>query len=363
MDHNTSEEVEEDFRYRDYKLYDNTLTSSKDRVLYKHLKDINGLVKEVIQFKEELFFINENGRKFIDCKISNFLRITKFYLDNYWDLETYFESSGHRLNPYVQLYRDSKPRDLLAVYTYLNDYKSCGYDDDKLLMCLDKFNGFVENIRIGSDNPEFHASVNNYQRPFNKNYKSLIDYINYLFDEYKRLLVLRTDFHYRKDVDTKYLTENERNERYWQAKKDLEHFLNNRRSNTIFDHMVGYAWKLEFAPITGFHYHLFFFFNEKMVRQDVKLAQRIGEYWQNNITQGRGRYFNCNRKKNEYKFLGIGKIRRKDVEKRKGLEKAAEYLTKTDDHNARLIALEKNGRIFDRGKMPKNRKRGQTESI
>ena len=165
------------------------------------------------------------------------------------------------------------------------------------------------------------------------------------------MLILRIDFHYRKDVDNPYLTEVERNEKYKQAKKDLKHFLNNKRSNKkLFKHLLGYAWKLEYAPRTGFHYHLFFFFNEKEVRGDVIKAKKIGEYWQNFITEGRGRYFNCNAKKNEYKFLGIGKIHRNDVKLKEGLRIAVEYLTKTDDNNARFMAVEKHGKTFDTGR-------------
>jgi hypothetical protein len=237
--------------------------------------------------------------------------------------------------------------DDLVPRTYLNIIPGDQAYNNNLVKCVDIFNKFIDNIRIEAESQEFKKSIKDYQQQSNDNYKSLMSYSNELFDKHPRLLVLRIDFHYRKDVDNRYLTEIERNERYFKIKEDLAHLLRNTRSNKLFKHMLGYAWKLEYTPETGFHYHCFFFFNEKRVQWDVNKARKIGEYWVN-ITEGRGRYFSCNRKKKNYKFLGIGKIHRNDVKLREGLEMAIAYVTKTDECNARVIAMDENGRTFGR---------------
>ena len=94
--------------------------------------------------------------------------------------------------------------------------------------------------------------------------------------------------------------------------------------------MVGYIWKLEHGPDKGFHYHMMFFFDGSKVREDGTLAKRIGQYWLNVVTNGRGVYYNCNADKSRYKNCGIGMVDHSDNVMRDGLVKAVLYLTKMD---------------------------------
>jgi hypothetical protein len=117
-------------------------------------------------------------------------------------------------------------------------------------------------------------------------------------------------------------------------------------NNRLGKHMLGYAWKLEYGPDKGWHYHLLFIFDGSNVREDQTLAMFIGDYWKNVITQCRGSYYNCNAFKDSYKTLGIGMINYHDLELRQGLYQAAKYLTKPD-YYARAIVLG-NDRTFAR---------------
>ena len=182
-----------------------------------------------------------------------------------------------------------------------------------------------------------------------KNYQSMCQYINNLFSRYARLLVIRLDLGYRKDVDIRYMTENEVYAAYWQAKTDKEHLFNNTRTNQIFDNMVGYIWRLEYGIDKGFHYHCIFFFDGSKVQQDINIADMIGMYWQNVITQGRGLYHNCNRHKKKYGKCGIGMINYYDEVLINNLKLAAQYLVKPDEHLSAFMNAMNIGRTFGRG--------------
>ena len=198
---------------------------------------------------------------------------------------------------------------------------------------------------------DYHSSTN-YHCPTVKNYRSLLNYIDNLFQRHGRLLVLRVDLTYRKDVDNRFLNDIENWEKCWQAKKDREHLFRNMRSNKLFNHLLGYAWKLEFGSSKGWHYHTFFFFDGSKLQHDVHLANMIGEYWVNVITQGRGLSFNCNLKKDDYKHLGIGMINHYDTELIANLKnQVASYLTKSDDYTRLKTQNMDIGRTFGRSEI------------
>ncbi len=157
-----------------------------------------------------------------------------------------------------------------------------------------------------------------------QNYDSAVNYVNSLFDNYSKLQVLRLDLSYQKEY-AKTLTVGD-------AKQDIQHLLNNRRSKpTLFKDCVGHMWKLESTPDKGPHLHAAFFYDGSKVEKDAHKASKIGQYWKDRITEGRGLHFNCNAKKAEYEKCGIGKISHSDEEMRNNLlTEVLPYLTKED---------------------------------
>jgi hypothetical protein len=220
---------------------------------------------------------------------------------------------------------------------------------------------FLNAIRQELQSSGFRTRVYNAQRLSNKNAKGLLNYIDSLFAQYARLLVLRVDLGYQSSNVIR--TEPDKQRKYLEAKHDRQRFLDNMGSNRLFEHLVGYAWKLEYGPDKGFHYHMLFFYDGSKVREDETLAMLIGEYWKNAITQGRGLYYNCNAFKQNYANLGIGMINYYDLALREGLNEAACYLTKTD-HVARMLVAD-NGRTFGRGEIaqPSDNKSGRPRSF
>ncbi|WP_177325191.1 YagK/YfjJ domain-containing protein [Pseudomonas umsongensis] len=187
---------------------------------------------------------------------------------------------------------------------------------------VQKLNSCVDSIRLEARSKAFQGKLKNYQRSSNKNYKELTEYVDALFERYSRLLVLRVDLGYREQHSKTTQAE---------AKQNREHLFRNTRSNKLFGDMVGYIWKLEHGPDKGFHYHMIFFFDGSKVREDGTLVKRIGQYWLDVITKGRGVYYNCNADKSRYKSCGIGMVDHRDSSMRDTLNSlAVPYLTKTD---------------------------------
>jgi Inovirus Gp2 len=312
----------------------NKLEQTEDCFQARSIISIEQLVYEIIKCKEDVFCIGKNNfSKFILCNNKSIYDgICRYTIDgNSWFNEINYSFSIHKYSPYVQLFiRNFNEHNFFKgvetkVYYYNNKDKK--YQDEeadkKLQPIVDALNNFINSIKKEADSQKFKTELYEHKRLINDNYKSLLKYIDRLFVKHSRLLVLRIDLGYKKDVEMPYLNEAERYAKYLQAKKDRENFFNNMRSNKLFKHILGYAWKLEFASRKGFHYHMLFFFDGSKVQQDITKARMIGMYWAKVITKGNGLYFNCNAKRNQYKYPGIGMIDRKDIELRQGLEIAA----------------------------------------
>lgn len=170
-------------------------------------------------------------------------------------------------------------------------------------------------------------------------------YVDALQDKYSKLCVVRVDFGYRKD-ETNNLTLKKAND-------DINRLLNNRRNNSIFDDNVGYLLKTEYGDNKDIHFHSFFFYDGQKVQKDLNKGEQIGEYWQDNITSGKGTYHNCNR--NNYKDNAVGMLAYRDTEKRKNLDVAMEYLVK-EEQSVDFLKENKNDRTIRRGTIPKSRR-------
>lgn len=174
-----------------------------------------------------------------------------------------------------------------------------------------------------------------------KNTASLHRYVNGLFRRYARLLVLRVDLYYNAEFLDELSIE--------EIIKHKKALFKNRRKGALAANWVGYVCRLEFAPQTGFHFHLAIFMNGAHFQRDVYYAAAIIKEWLC-ITGNRGRGHNCNQKKAEYRECGIGMVGHADKTKRGYLQKALAYLTKSEPA-ARLKLKEH--RTFFKGNLPK----------
>ena len=189
--------------------------------------------------------------------------------------------------------------------------------------------------------PDFSYECSRQRRKSRDNAKRLNELIDALFECHSRLLVLRVDLSYTQ-VDTPYID-------YETARYHREQLCRAFANHSLFTHLVGYVWKLEWQPEKGFHYHMLFFFNAQYVQEDVTLAQRIGEFWMHQITGGLGLYYNCNRDaEKHYRNNAMGRIEYHDYAKRQNLKNTAGYLAKIDEYAAMLVS----GRAFQTSTLP-----------
>ena len=172
-------------------------------------------------------------------------------------------------------------------------------------------------------------------------------YLDALQEKYSKLCVVRVDLGYKKDENNKVDITLEK------ATKDINRLLNNRRNNSTFDNNVGYVLKTEYGKDRDIHFHSYFFFDGQKIQKDMIKGEDIGKYWSENITDGKGTYYNCNR--NDYKDNhAIGMLDYKDAEKRVNLNNAMAYLVKEEQSIDALKENEKD-RSIRRGTIPKEK--------
>lgn len=156
------------------------------------------------------------------------------------------------------------------------------------------------------------------------NLSSATSYIDQLFEHHSRLLFVRLDL-YVADTDPGHDDPEV-------MKSYLTRLLNNRRCNTLFDHLDGYLWGFEHGVMRGFHFHTLWVFDGARVRQDITLGRAIGEYWSDTITDGTGQYYCSNFDKDSLADMGyplaMGMIHRSDAASIDALKQAATYLLK-----------------------------------
>lgn len=227
--------------------------------------------------------------------------------------------------------------------SYLSDYPL--YSSDNVI----QLNNAISEFRGIISSQEYKKSVSEFIKGSVRNKKRAENYREYLFNNYSRLLIVRVDLSYRKEISRKVTPDilNKHRSDLYQA----------MQSEPLFQHCVGYIFKLEYGHVKGFHYHCLFFFNGRNVRRDIILAKCIGEFWQHKITEEAGIYYNCNYFKERYEISGIGMVHRNDSNKQEGLKRAINYICKSDQWVKLQVPRMK--RTFWRGTIKNSKKKKQ----
>lgn len=189
--------------------------------------------------------------------------------------------------------------------------------------------------------------LKNLKRVESRNQLSIATYVNSLFDQHAKLLVIRLDIGYHEDY-------------YDQLTLDLVTNDRNgylRRVQNKYPALVGYIWKLEYGVDRRFHTHITFIFNGAIHQRDISLSRAIGGLWED-ITDNNGIYYNCQVRREEYQRWGtdgIGMVHYSDTVKRIHLINALSYLTKLDTQI--LAILPAGRRTFGRMERPSRQPR------
>ncbi|MDM9586911.1 YagK/YfjJ domain-containing protein [Pseudomonas asiatica] len=319
----------------------NVMAVGGERNAVLKIKDIEMLVKE-ISASDEIHFYEKISHGVARADLT---KTGKRLLMNVWaweEIERYYPI--HDFTPGVKVFFE-------CTKEYARDFyyrRNLRLFDGSPSAVIESLNNVVERIRSIVRGCEFKSEQNARRRLSNKNYKSLLDYIEAIFEKRSRVLVLRVDLGYSKPLVQRSFRQDLS---FDEVKRHREKLLRLLRRKLPAKTFLGHAWKLEFGLSKSYHYHCIFFLDGSKLREDVAWARTIGELWAERATGGKGVYYNCNRAKGNYRACGIGMIEHTDRGMRKNLQKAALYLTKIEYYIR--IATEGQARTFGRGGMPK----------
>lgn len=225
--------------------------------------------------------------------------------------------------------------------------------------------------------------LDDWDRRSETNLARLKQYVNALFDAYARILTVRVDFYHHEaiiDPDEVNLVLEQAEEvsakeaAAYRARNDEEMvgntlarvgikevmrdrdrlFANMRGKPSLFGHLVGHVWRIEYSRVGGYHLHCAFFFDGSKVQQHEWIAQQICDYWRGVITNGRGYAHNCNR--NRYPDYVLGPTDYYDHDKRERLFNRLAYLAKEDQ----LVYAKPSVKckLFSTGRLPQPKRPG-----
>lgn len=275
----------------------------------------------------------------------NLLRILLgLRLGQFYELEDAYPK--HKFCPYVTtLWSAMEEYDFFGLLGRLENKKPIDDDDVEVLERI------VDRVKSKTRSREFKEEVLRHERSAKKNYREAWRYVCGLFDRYAKLLVIRIDFHYHEDLykpgcDTSYV----------EVTAHRDKLLRSMRYRKEFNGLVGMIWKVEYAPIKGYHMHGLFFFDGNKRCKTYSIHQEINNFWSQEVTKGKGYVYAVDPKK-PYKYPFVGMVRCYDKEKLKGLKYAIQYLTKIDF----MAKLNVPGRVFGKtvNKPKAGKKRGR----
>lgn len=244
------------------------------------------------------------------------------------------QSWPYQYSPRAQLFLSSV-RELFAHHHQITDSKYLSPQTERAIQQTMQI--LAVRLKEGLRDKAFQRAERNWRGEARRRERSVTEYVNALFSKYSKLLVLRLDFYPRrisaKDVDdVNTSTKRWKDRDFDDVLKDVGRFLNNRRSNVIFDSWVGHIVKFEFAPERGYHAHAIIFLDGHEVKRDGYYGMKYANYWIDRITKGEGTCFCANKagNKRKYRFVGIGMIEHRDAQMRFNLGRVIQYLCKSD---------------------------------
>lgn len=331
------------------------LLKTEEGVVLLLLKELEQTCASLVKSKEVIFHCEDGkqltcgdaGKRFLEVIQNEMLeRVELIYPEC-------------RFNPFVKVSLDAiAAADARSRIRVLKAHEDFG----KVEPMVEMLNRLVDDIRRGMGSEELRKVFKSHQRSAIENKRESSRLVDGIFRRYAKVLVVRLDLSYKK---TSTLPLDQQNISPLDARRDMRCLLKEMRGKLFKENFISYIWKLEYGPMRGYHYHVFFFFDGSKVMRDIDLAMKIGEHWSTVVTEGRGAYFNCNAIKKHYPFPAIGMIDHRDSGKIDNLKsKALDYLMKVD-YYIRPMA-DKKMRTFSKGGMPKpvatNRGRPRGES-
>lgn len=334
----------------DINVYSLKATDDKHYILPTYLEGIHSamrFMKRVIYGKELFYteYITVNGKS---------MRTVSSLGKHLKDLHVYsgLFSKDCTFSPLLTFYFDEFRNHQIRDYfppSYGHDHHGVGL-----------FNDFVASMRENAMTKKLKKLVADWESKPKKNMERLSTFEATLFERSARVMAVRLDFNYHKatftpeeidrivleavmqkesDQDDYLAGQDVSKPRVIEGRIALEEVQNDRKrfftnikgKPSLFEHLLGYVWCIECGRAAGYHVHVMLFFDGSRVEKHEYIAQEIGKYWQNAITNGRGYFENCNLKKKKYgDSWALGAIDHWDTIKREKLVNAMSYFCKTN---------------------------------
>lgn len=300
------------------------------------LWDIHEFVRRVLSNEAPGFriFVKKNGEK----RIEPLALGEKFYrlMNNYMSRIP----EGSQPAGFVGLFRDC----CVELKLYYNPFGKAGDyhrpgTDGQGMNGAELFNSLLELIRKRARNDRRCKSYLNFSEDYDLDeLKSVVAYVDDLFVDYSKILVVRVDLGYQADEAEKITFE--------RAHRDIQRFINYRKWHACFKHCIGYVIGRERGTSSieengghgrGYHFHCFILFDGQKEKNGVELARKVIDYWENRIVNSprtpaekrvKTWYCNCNARESDYRYNGIGLVSHSDELKRWHMISALIYLTK-----------------------------------
>lgn len=200
-----------------------------------------------------------------------------------------------------------------------------------MIAMRDAWNLLVDNIRADIQSPDYRNYQKRHTKGSAKNQKSAQRWLDLLFSQRSRPLILRLDLHYEKrfelhsgDLHAVTLTE---------IFTHREQFLRRLPRWIQFDALLGYICKTEYKLRRSIHHHLLIAVDGHKLREGGPLNALLGSKWKT-LTNGRGSYFNVNAQHSDRPDnCGIGIVDARDEQKVFNLRhRVIPYLAKADPY-------------------------------
>lgn len=267
------------------------------------------------------------------------------------------------INAYFRWLDSLKDLKLDSLFTGRDLAKSPNAIENEILM----LDSLFEELQSEATKADFKKAIKAFHRS-NRNLKS---YMTDLIAYKANLLLIRLDLGFNKDYidktkwsayenlatenqitnDADSTTDAEATEvkTHLEKRIDLENMLLEQDLRLIKDYRAkffrtikrkynvkGFIWKLEYGGDKSFHYHCLIMLDGDLHREDITIAQDMGELWKQITTDEstgltRGIYWNCNAHKEKYRHLAIGQLNASDTTMINNLfTYVLPYLAKTD---------------------------------
>lgn len=306
-----------EFEFHVDAIYDEWEREADERLL-SHVKEVEAVVERLLETEEVLFEIchDKAGMSRIRSSSLSGKKLMNLIL-NGCQCECQ-ERPIVNSHPYVEAFHAASKK--LGLETL-----SESDPDDQAA----KLNAVVEMIRGALYSKAMRRYLRKLDNARQARRKGAQELIYGLRDRYARLEVLRLDLSYRKG---KYVDLDNFPGALAEVKHDWEIFRKDLVGGIVVPGVVGYLAKLKYGLQRGFHFHVVVLIDGSKYREDITLSRILGEHWNKQVVpEGEGRYYNCNRHKKDYRYLGIGTLHHYDNEKYSVLlNLVIEYMIKTD---------------------------------